>query len=222
MKIELRALNVAWLLAGGAVLVVLLVLAGECRGFRKATGGQPPAVAPPTPREERAAVVAVPCEGAPGGVLQTLEPKEKDRRRIAETYRRPDLEAPSNVVEKTAEAGGFALPDGWLASQILGERELPELPDGGTALLTLEPDGRVEVTVATKPPRFFDLQAAWEVGGMVGRDLGGEGQDRARGWVAVEPTRAGRIFLRIEAGAELRGGETDAYLMAGAVWRNRR
>lgn len=216
MRLELRALNAVWLLAAGAVLVVLLVLVGECRDFREqARQEATPAPAPPTALEQRAEVTPVPCEGAPGGVLQTLEPKPRDRRRLAETYRRPELEA----APEPTRAGGFVPGElERVAPAILGERELPKLPEGGTALLTLEADGRVEVTVAPRPRKFFDWRSTWEIGGLYGR--GQDGEERARGWVAVEPTSAGRIRLRLEAGADLRAGTSDAYVMAGAVWRS--
>lgn len=221
-----QALKLAWKLATSrpavalGAAVVAIVLGGECHSFREeARQEATPAPAPPTDLEQRAEVAPVPCEGAPGGVLQTLEPGKRDRRRLAETYRRPELEAPSTAVEKSEQAGGLTLPDGWLASQILGERELPKLPEGGTALVTLEADGRVEVTVAPRPRKFFDWRSTWEIGGLYGR--GQDGEERARGWVAVEPTRAGRIRLRLEAGADLRAGTSDAYVMAGAVWRSK-
>jgi hypothetical protein len=93
------------------------------------------------------------------------------------------------------------------------------MPEGGTALVTLEPGGAVEVTVKPEPERVFDFRATWEVGGLYG--LGSEGDTRARGWAAVEPLRFGRIHLLAEAGVDLRSGETDVYVMAGAVWRSR-
>ncbi|KAB2853266.1 MAG: hypothetical protein F9K41_13860 [Sphingopyxis terrae] len=46
-------------------------------------------------------------------------------------------------------------------------------------------------------------------------------QEDLRAWAAVEPLRFGRLHLRGEAGVDLRGGEADAYVMAGIVWRPR-
>lgn len=215
------ALKLAWRIVSSRPAVAIgaalaaLVLVGEYRDFREqAREEATPAPAPPTALEQRAEVAPVPCEGAPGGVLQTLEPGKRDRRRLAETYRRPELEAPA------APAGGFVPGElERVAPAILGERELPALPEGGTALVTLEADGRVEVTVAPRPRKFFDWRSTWEIGGLYGR--GQDGEERARGWVAVEPTRAGRIHLRLEAGADLRAGTSDAYVMAGAVWRSK-
>lgn len=216
------AAKLAWKLATSrpavalGAAVVALVLGGECRAFREQAHQEAtPAPAVPTALERRAEVAPVPCEGAPGGVLQTLEPGERDRRKLAKKYGRPDLE----VAPEPTRAGGFVPGElERVAPAILGERELPKLPEGGTALVTLEADGRVEVTVAPRPRKFFDWRSTWEAGGLYGRGQGGE--ERARGWVAVEPTRAGRIHLRLEAGVDLRAGTSDAYVMAGAVWRS--
>jgi hypothetical protein len=192
--------------------VVAIVAVGECRDFRSTAREEArPTVAPPTARVERAEVVTLPCE-----TIQTLEPTPRDRRRIAEDYNRPDL---GRTVPDSGNATIPVSAESADSPKILAERELPPMPEGGTALVTLEPDGRTEVTVKPSPERLFDWRSTWEIGGLYG--LGSEGDTRARGWAAVEPLRFGRLHLRAEVGVELRAGTADSYAMAGAVWRSR-
>ncbi len=211
---------VAWAKAGwkvitsrpalvAAALLAGIVVAGECNRFRgQARREAVPTLAPPTKLELGSRVVTLPCE-----TIQTIEPGKRGRARLAEVYGRPDLarEAPS-------ESSGGAV-EGSIA-RILGERELPALPRGGTALITLEPGGAVAVTVKPKPERLFELSTTWEVGALAG--IGTAGDTRARGWAAVEPIRWGNLHLRAEAGADLRAGTSDGYLLVGAVWRSKR
>lgn len=207
-------------LAAAALLAGVLV-AGECNRFRgQARREAVPTPAPPTKLELGSRVVTLPCE-----TVQTLEPGRRDRERLAERYHRPDLRTPAGTESasksKEPNAGGPSgkAIDGQIA-RILGERELPALPRGGTALITFEPGGAVAVTVAPKPERLFELSTTWEVGALAG--VGTAGDTRARGWAAVEPLRWGNLHLRAEAGADLRAGTSDAYAMVGAVWRSKR
>ena len=201
-----EALAVVGALTIVASIVAAAVLVGECNAFRRETKIETaPVVAPPTKIEERAEPIVLPCRD-----VQAISPKPKDRKRIAEKYHRPDL---------AADANRLAV-DGFMRSaQILGERTIPRAPEGGTALLTLEPDGRVEMTVTPEPEKLFDWRARWELGGLYG--VGTAGDTRGRAWAAVEPLRFARLHLRVEAGADLRSGQTDGYVMAGVVWRSR-
>jgi hypothetical protein len=172
--------------------------------------------------EERSPEITLPCRD-----VVAIDPKPRDRERLAERYNRPDLvrrSAGISDIPRAAESGdnanvhsGLTFAQGETA--ILGERELPPLPAGGTALLTLEPDGRVEVTVKPDPVPLFDWRTTWEVGGMYGK--GTAGDTRARAWAAVEPIRFGGFHLRGEIGADVRAGLTDGYAMVGVVWRSK-
>jgi len=190
-----------WWLAGALGLVALV---GECRGHKKAQEvAVAPVVAPPTKAEEKAEERPLPCVD-----VKAIEPGKKERRRIAEEYRRDDL----RELGREFEVG--ATPR---VAEILGERELPVMPDGGRALVTLEPGGRVEVTTVANPEPSLEWRSAYEAGALYG--VGSGGDARWRAWAAVEPLRLGRVHLRVEAGAEQRAGQVDAYGMAGAVWR---
>lgn len=201
-----EALAVVGALTIVASIVAAAVLVGECNAFRRETKIETaPVVAPPTKIEDRSEPIVLPCRD-----VQAVDPKPKDRERIAKRYHRPDLAADANKLAV----------DGFMKSaQILGERKVRRLPEGGTILATLEPDGRVELTVAPEPEKLFDWRARWELGGLYG--VGTAGDTRGRAWAAVEPLRFARLHLRVEAGADLRSGQTDGYVMAGVVWRSR-
>lgn len=211
VQLWLKGLSAVVLLAAAGALMLLV---GECSAFRGETREDArPSPAPPTSIEERAAEVTLPCQ-----TVVALEPTERDRRRLAERYGRPELATPAPPSERGALAGdGSAIPGSVV--RILAERELPVLPAGGTALVTLEPDGRTSVTVKPTPEKLLEWRATWELGGLYGLDT--EGETRGRAWAAVEPLRFGRIHLRGELGADVRAGVTDGYVMAGAVWRSR-
>lgn len=203
----MKALSIAWSVFKSrpflfiAALGAGLVLAGECRSFREdARQAAAPVTAAPTRSEKRAEVLTLPCE-----TVQVLELKPKDLERVAERYKRPELVAETDESQQEPK--------------ILAEREVPRWPAGGTALVTLEPDGRTEVTLAPNPEPLFDLRSTYEIGALAG--VGTAGDTRARAWAAIEPMRWGRIHLRAEAGVDIRGGSSDAYVMAGAVWRSR-
>lgn len=207
----LAALSVGGLVG---IFVAFVILAGECNAFRgQSRQDTAPVVAPPTQIEAK----------SPERLLEkvnivAIDPSEKDRSRLAEKYHRPDLVAqklsqgePSSSADTTKNPQTLA--------EILGERTLPPMPAGGTALLTLEPGGRVEMTVAPNPEKLFEWRSVYEMGAVYG--VGTAGDTRGRAWGAVEPLRFGRIHLRVEAGVDLRAGQTDGYAMAGAVWRSR-
>lgn len=196
---------VGWWLVGALGLVALV---GECRGHKRAQeAAVAPQVAPPTKAEERAQDKVVPCVD-----VKAIEPSRKERARVAEEYHRPDLAPLAGEFERR--------PPSARPAEIVGERVLPLMPDGGRALITLEPDGRVEVTTVANPEPFFGWRSAYEAGALYG--VGSGGDARWRAWAAVEPLRLGRVHLRVEAGAEQRAGQVDAYAMAGAVWRGGR
>ena len=202
-------MGVGWLFValGGIALV------GECRGHKKAQDVvTEPVVAPPTKAEEKAPPKVVPCVD-----VQAIDPGKKDRKRMAEEYHRPDLAPLANEFERRLPSvpGQVAARP----AEILGERELPLMPDGGKALITLEPDGRVEITTVANPDPFFEWESDFEVGAVYGKGFGGEA--RWRGWAAVEPFSLGRFHARLEVGAEGRAGQTDPYVMAGGVFRGR-
>lgn len=191
-----------------------IALAGECNSFRadraKAIA---PVVAPPTKIEEKAEPKLLPCRD-----VQAIEPGTRIRQKLADKYHRPDLAPDPNA--RAFELGiTHTTKNPQPMAEILGERQLQPLPAGGTALATLEPDGRVEITVVAAPEKLFELRATYEAGALYG--IGQAGDTSARGWVAVEPVRFARLHLRIEVGADLRAGTTDPYALAGIVWRSR-
>jgi hypothetical protein len=196
-----------------ASAAIAVVLVGECNAFRSDQAEKSvPSVAPPTKVEERSPEVVLPCRD-----VVAIEPSEKDRKRLAEKYRNPEiLRAPESGDNANVHSGATFVQN---EPAILGERELPPMPSGGTALVALEPSGRVELTVAPNPEPLIDWRATWEAGAMYG--IGSEGEARGRAWGAVEPLRFGRLHLRGEIGADVRAGVTDGYVMAGVVWRSR-
>jgi len=214
-----------WWLAG---VLGLVALVGDCRGNKaEQEAVVAPVVAPPTPAEEKAEERAL-----PGRDIKAIEPGRKERARIAEEYHREDLREVAEAFEAAllggvADGGGrvvdelprVAAPAPRVA-EIVGERELPVLRHGGKALVTLEPDGRVELTTVANPEPRFEWRSAYEFGGLYG--VGSAGDARWRAWAAAEPLRVGHLHLRVEAGAEQRAGQVDAYAMAGAVWRGGR
>lgn len=204
----------------------LLVLVGDCRGHEaEQEVVVAPVVAPPTAAEAKAEEKLLPDRD-----VKAIEPGKKERARIAEEYHRPDLAKPAadkplriKCVTKgcaEAEADVIARWNEEQSAEVLGERELPLMPDGGRALITLEPDGRVEVTTVANPEKDFAFGSAYEFGGLYG--VGSAGDARWRVWAAAEPLRVGHLHLRVEAGAEQRAGQVDAYAMVGAVWRGGR
>lgn len=186
----------------------LLVLVGDCSGHKaEQEVVVAPVVAPPTRAEEKAEERVLPCVD-----VRAIEPGKRERARIAEEYHRPDLAPLAGEFERRLPSARPA--------EVIGERELPLMPDGGRALVTLEPDGRVEVTTVSNPEPFFGWRSTYEAGALYG--VGSGGDARWRAWAAAEPLRVGHLHLRVEVGAEQRAGQVDAYAMAGAVWRGGR
>ena len=212
-KAKLASIGVSGLSTTALVVCILggIALAGECNGFRgKSKAAVEPMVAAPTKVEEKAPAIVLPCRD-----VQAIDPKPAVREKLAEKYHRPDLAPPSPELARQFE-NGITAP---VRAEILGERELPPTPNGGTALVTLEPGGRVEVTVVPKPERLFEWKSTYEAGALYGVGQGGD--TRGRGWVAVEPLRFARLHLRIEGGVDLRAGTAGGYALAGVVWRSR-
>lgn len=189
-----------------AAVLGLLIFGAEFRSFRaRAKADAAPVVAPPTKLEA----------GSDDKLLldrdvQAIEPGKRGRQKIAEKYDRPDL---------TAEAVAETIAAGAIPAEVLGERTIPCPGGDAEGLLTLEPSGRVEITVKPKPEKFWDWRSSYEAGAVYGRSLAGE--VRGRGWVAAEPFGAGRFRLRGEAGVDVHGGISDGYVMAGFVWRSK-
>ena len=104
-------------------------------------------------------------------------------------------------------------------------RPYPESPAGGKLWVTLESDGSANVIAKPNEPeplpeeRFWQFGNVFELGGLYG--IGQGGDTRSRAWAAWEPVRLGRIHLRAEAGVDLRAGQSDGYVMGGAVWRSK-
>lgn len=210
--------KLAALLAGlslGAILaavVAFLIFGAEFRSFRaRAQADAAPVVALPTVVEEKAAEKVL-----PGRNVQAIEPGQKGRQKIAARYERPDL---AEVPPPAPPAGDPSAADQPPHVEIIGEREIPMLPDGGTGLLTFEADGRVELTVKPKRRKFLEWSPVYEAGAVYG--IGTAGETRGRAWVAVEPLRLGKCYVRAEGGAEVRAGVTDGYVAAGAVCRSK-
>lgn len=212
-KAKLAPLAVTGLSTTALVVCILggIALAGECNSFRADRAATTaPVVAPPTKVEDDAAGKRLPCEA-----VEAIEPSAKARQKLAGKYHRPDLAPAAPELARQFEQGIFRLKP----AEILGERELPPAPNGGTALLTLEPGGRVEVTVVAKPQKLFEWKSTYEAGALYG--IGQGGDTRGRGWVAVEPLRFARLHLRVEGGVDLRAGTATGYALAGVVWRSR-
>lgn len=191
-----------------ACILAGIALAGECNSFRgNRAQATAPIVAPPTKLEQKAEPKLLPCRD-----VQAIEPGAKVRQKLAAKYHRPELA--TRELARDFELGITQPP-----AEILGERQLQRMPASGTALMTLEPDGRVELTVVAAPEKLFEWRATYEAGALYGVGQGGD--TRARAWAAVEPLRFARLHLRIEAGADLRAGTTEPYALAGIVWRSR-
>ena len=134
----------------------------------------------------------------------------------------PPVVPPSHLGEIVAPAasGGFGFP-----LLLVDGRPYPESPAGGKLWVRLEADGETTVVVKPNEPKplpaekFFQFGNVWELGGLYG--IGQDGETRSRAWAAYEPIRLGRIHLRAEAGVDLRAGQSDGYVMGGAVWRSR-
>lgn len=190
-----------WLLAA-ALAAAALILAGEWQAFRAAT------------RLESAPRRAVSVKALRRYQPDVLETRLRAWRPAAAAARKLEQRAGIPI-----RAAGEPAGEG---HDLLAHVELEPLCEGGELLITLPPgDGEreVEVTVLPAPRRLLGLRSAYEVGALYGRGFNGE--DRGRAWAAVEPLRFGRLHLRGEAGVDLRGGEADAYVIAGIVWRPR-
>lgn len=182
-----------WLgLAGKlAIMAAVVLLAGEwC--------ARPPVV-PETAQEPKNVSKWERVQG--GQSYVALKPPQREIKRIERDYRVDLTPAP-----------------GQPAREILAIRELPKIPSGGTALITMPPGGgEIEVTVRANRAKFFEVTSVYGVGGLYG--LGQDGT-RWRGYAHYTPFRVGRFYGRVEAGMEGRQGETEPYVMAGIEWRS--
>lgn len=224
VKVSLASLGL-----GGALGIVfaLLVLGGECSAWRQDHPKPTPPVAeilPPTPEEIATPSTVLPC--VPVKVLQPSPARLKEIAREtgglvgAPTF--PPVEVPPHLGEIVAPAasGGFGFP-----LLLVDGRPYPESPAGGKLWVRLESDGTPTVVVKPNEPeplpeeRFFEFGNTWEFGILAG--IGSSGDTRGRGYLAVEPIRLGRIYIRGEVGVDLRGGQQDGYALAGLVYRSR-
>lgn len=226
----------AWVKAGAAslgmggiigIVLAFTILGGECSAWRQDHPKPAPPVAvvlPPTPGELATPSVVLPCVP-----VKALRPSAKRLKEIATETGRPvpAPNAPGVVVPprfgEIAPPAGAGEPDYPLL--LVDGRPYPESPAGGKLWVHLEQDGSTTVVAKPNEPepplaeKFWGFGNVWELGGLYG--IGQEGDTRARGWAAIEPLRAGRIYLRAEAGVDFRNGENGAYVMGGAVWRSR-
>lgn len=218
----------------GAVIgaaAVAVLLAGECSAWRQdhpAPIKPKPTVLQPTAAELEMERIIEDCLA-----IETLQPTDKERKRIAKESGRPEFARPTGVHSTNAPQPILPAQPGEIGPQIassepdypvlLAEREVPPMPDGGNLWVWLEMDRSVTVVTKAHDPkpapseRFWSLRPVWEIGALAG--VGTEGETRWRGWGAVEPLRAGRLHLRVEGGVESRAGTADAYGMVGGVVR---
>ncbi len=236
----------AWVKAGAAslglggiigIVLAFTVLGGECSAWRQDHPKPAPPVAqvlPPTPAELATPSAVLPCVP-----VKVLQPTEKRRKEIATETGRPAPAPNAPGVAVPPRFGEIVLPGGSSGGDIVlpsgsGEpdyplllvdgRPYPESPAGGKLWIHLEQDGSTTVVAKPNDPepepeeKFWSFRPEWELGGLYG--IGQAGDARSRAWAALEPVRAGRLHLRVEAGVDLRAGQSDGYAMAGAVWRS--
>ena len=224
VKVSLASLGL-----GGALGIVfaLLVLGGECSAWRQDHPKPAPpvtSVLPPTPGELATPSTVLPCVP-----VKVLQPSPKRLKEIAKETgglvgapTAPPVEVPPHLGE-IVPPGASSEPDYPLL--LVDGRPYPESPAGGKLWVRLEADGETTVVVKPNEPKplpaekFFQFGNVWELGGLYG--IGQDGETRSRAWAAYEPIRLGRIHLRAEAGVDLRAGQSDGYVMGGAVWRSR-
>jgi len=214
---------------GGAIglFAALALVGGECSAWRQDHPKPPPPVAqilPPTPGE-----IATPSTVLPCVPVKVLQPSGKRLKEIAKETgglvgapKSPEVVVPPRFGEIVPPAGAGE-PDYPLL--LVDGRPYPESPAGGKLWVTLEQDGSANVIAKPNEPeplpaeRFWQFGNVFELGGLYGVGQGGD--IRSRAWGAWEPVRLGRIHLRAEAGVDLRAGQSDGYVMGGAVWRSR-
>lgn len=214
---------------GGAIglFAALALVGGECSAWSGDHPKPKPPVAqilPPTPGE-----LATPSTVLPRVPVKVLRPSGKRMKEIAaETgglvgaTKPPEVVVPPRFGEIVPPAGSGE-PDYPLL--LVDGRPYPESPAGGRLWVTLESDGSANVVAKPNEPkplpaeRFWQFGNTFELGGLYG--IGQGGDTRSRAWGAWEPLRLGRIHVRGEVGVDLRSGESDGYVMGGAVWRSK-
>jgi len=222
---------------GGAIglFAALALVGGECSAWRQDHPKPKPPVAVQTQPTAASAEMDRIIEDCLA--VQTLQPTPAERKRIAKDSGRADFAAQATAPAairtgpvRPAQGGEIVAPAASGGSGpdypvLLFENVLPAMPAGGIAWGFLEMDGSGSLTVKPNPvpkapaERFFEFANVFELGGLYG--IGQGGDTRSRAWGAWEPVRLGRIHLRAEAGVDLRAGQSDGYVMGGAVWRSR-
>jgi len=180
----------------------ILVLAGECKAWRGAAKVEKrPIHVSQTERFKDYPTVKVPLD------LEIPVIPYKDRSKLADKYGRPDLVPPDAFKGDLSPDLGL----GGATPSILGEFALPRLPEGGDALVTAGPDGRVRVDVAPRPKPFFGFEPEWRIRAGVGVDSAGQTVGGVLvGWTAP---RTGRIKYGVDGLLLLGGGGSDTRLV---------
>jgi hypothetical protein len=156
------------------------------------------------PQTKRAAAAPVVVKELP---VQTLQPKPRARKAIAEHFARPDLVQLRPLF--TGNEQGFR-------SEILGEWTIAPAPSGGRALGTIDPEtGRVDLSVVTNPEPWLSLRNRWEIAAAYGWNE--DGADVVRAEVRWRPVKVRRLELGAVAGWE-RTDRGRGYLLAEAAW----
>lgn len=108
------------------------------------------------------------------------------------------------------------LTDELEGDQLLTVVDLPALPHGGRAAVTLDPEGKTQVTTLADRPPLFDLGGVWEVAGGPMYSRHGVG---ARLQVSKDLARVGPVYLKAQVELDLGVINSDARGMVLAAVR---
>lgn len=196
----------------------LVLLAGEC-SEHLLTQRIKTAPRPATQTNRVASWGRVEVGGGSSRIV-ALRPSEKERRKLERNFGvKLSAESPSRKLSDIGSDASKESPGKVTQREVLAVRELPPMPTGGRALITLPPGGgEVEVTIKANRAKFLELTGIYGIGALAGLDQDGQ---RWRGYAFYEPLRLGRLHTRVEAGAEGRSGDSGLYAMAGVEIRSR-